>query len=75
MVSVALPPALRESMRSKALQALDVMTGGDARRLAALIAPPSDAAHASADAAQEAVETEQAALFDDGLFPRGDTIF
>lgn len=75
MVSVALPPALRESMRGKALQALDAMTGGDVRRLAGLIAPQPDAADASVGTAQKVAEAEQAALFDDGLFPRGDTLF
>ncbi|MEV5796614.1 hypothetical protein [Streptomyces collinus] len=75
MVSVALPPALRESMRGKALKALDAMTGGDVRRLAALISPEPDRTPSSADTVDEAVELQQVTLFDDGLFPRGDTLF
>ncbi|MER5597705.1 hypothetical protein [Streptomyces sp. NPDC002265] len=82
MVSVALPPALREAMRGKALRALDAMTSGDARKLAGLIAPPPDTAEpSSADTVrEEGREHEQAGLFgdspfDDGLFPRGDTLF
>ncbi|MEU4083111.1 hypothetical protein [Streptomyces aureus] len=74
-VSVALPPALRENMRGKALRALDAMTGGDVRKLGVLIAPWADADLAAADTPQEVVEAEQTTLFDDGLFPRGDTLF
>ncbi|MCQ8831720.1 hypothetical protein [Streptomyces malaysiensis] len=77
MVSVALPPALRDSMRMKALRQLDAMTGGDASGLAALIAPePDDPAPSAAGASeQRPEEAEDLAPFSDGLFPREGTLF
>ncbi|MFB7008601.1 MULTISPECIES: hypothetical protein [unclassified Streptomyces] len=69
MVSVPLPPALRRAMRDKALRQLDAMTSGDLRKLADLLAPEPGIT-SSAEAAGE-----EQGLFDDGLFPREDTLF
>ncbi|WP_327393163.1 hypothetical protein OG533_31525 [Streptomyces sp. NBC_01186] len=70
VVSVALPSEeLCAAMRAKAMRELDAMTGGDARELAVLLAPGDGPA-------QEPVPDVAAeGPFDDGLFPRGDTLF
>jgi hypothetical protein len=84
MVSVALPPALREAMQAKALGRLDAMTGGDMSALAALITPEPDTPAPSATGSPQPQpepdedgedENEGLAPFADGLFPREDTLF
>ncbi|MGW3934900.1 hypothetical protein [Streptomyces phaeochromogenes] len=77
VVSVPMPPALREAMRGKALRALDAMTGADPRKLAVLIAPEAGGPVAGEPGESPAEDVDDAwgEAVDGGLFPRGDTLF